>query len=248
MHFSRLISWTLLSCSMLSAVSAQEPVMPSDQAAGQDSSSTTPSRPDPSLADLAAQFDLVAIAQVTVTDYQKTREFPSSGSAYLTALIPYKGIEKGQLIEVTEKGLDADACYYPEIEVLQMEGHRFLVFLNKDSNKADSYHGYLPYCQIPVFVTSDNSYAIGAPVFDLSIPDEIVQPVTFGDPAAVIDLTEWPRPEADRFVESFDLIQIPPREDQPENTRLFMYTQGIRVDGLHKLLFPDGQPFKPRNI
>ncbi len=247
MTISRLMPLIFLSYGLLSVSHAQDPAS-SSQSSNEAKNAPTAQRSDPSLADLTEQSDLVAIAQVTVTDYQKTRDFPSSGSAYLTVLIPYKGIEKGQLIEVTEKGLDDDACYYPEIEIMQMEGDRFLVFLNKDSKKADSYHGYLPSCQIPIFVTSDSSYAIGAPVFDINIPQEHIQPITFGDPAAIIDLTEWPKSEADRYAESFNLTQIPPRADQQENTRLFMYTQGILVDGLYKMLFPDGRPFTPRNI
>ncbi|MBT8064120.1 MAG: hypothetical protein KJN94_03800, partial [Gammaproteobacteria bacterium] len=58
-----------------------------------------------SLAELAAEADLVALAQLRDTDYRRQRNIPVSGAAYLRVLIPYKGVKAGEIIEVFEKGL-----------------------------------------------------------------------------------------------------------------------------------------------
>lgn len=200
------------------------------------------------LAELTAKSDLVAIVQVFETDYQKTREFPSSGIGYLKVLIPYKGAEKGDLIQVKEKGLADDACYYPEIEVLQLEGDRFLVFLKKDGPKLETYHGYAPACKIPVFVTQDNSYAIGYPVTGVDLPEQYVKDIQYGDPAAMLDLTEWSSSQSEEYANTYRLKPVVPGPEYQENAKIYIYTQGIPVPGLYKLLFPDGKKIKVRQM
>ena len=65
-----------------------------------------------SLAELAANADLVVLAQTKDTDYLMRRGIPVSGSAYLKVLIAYKTDSPADLIEVYEKGLHDHECYF----------------------------------------------------------------------------------------------------------------------------------------
>ena len=202
----------------------------------------------PDLASLTAEADLVAIVQVITTDYEKTRGFPSSGSAYLSVLIPYKGSAKGDIIEVKEQGIEDTACYYPEVQVLQLEGDRFLAFLKKDGPEKETYHGYMPGCKVPILVTADNSYAIVFPVPGLALPEDQAQELIFGDPSAMLDLTDWSQSQAEAFAESWQMRQVPPGPEDASNARIYQYTRGILVPGLYKLLFPEGVPHTPKQV
>ncbi len=221
---------------------------PAETESAETVSDTDQSVQSPDLASLTAEADLVAIVQVITTDYQMTRGFPSSGSAYLSVLIPYKGSLKGDIIEVKESGIEDTSCYYPEVQVLQVEGDRFLAFLKKDGPEKETYHGYMPGCKIPILVTADNSYAIVYPVPGLALPEEHVQELIFGDPSAMLDLSDWSLAQAEEFAEAWQMIQVPPGPDDAPNARIYQYTRGILVPGLYKLLYPDGKPFKAKQV
>ncbi|MEM6936579.1 MAG: hypothetical protein AAF552_08990, partial [Pseudomonadota bacterium] len=145
---------------------------------------TTPTPPPPSaaagqtLAAMAAGADAIAVVRVAQTEYARTRAFPSSGWALLEVLVPYRGVEKGQLLEVTERGLGEQRCYYPELGTWQFEGDRFFVFLKK--GEGDTWRGRAPACRLPVLVDDANRFLLRFPVEGLKIEEEgVVEEVQF---------------------------------------------------------------------
>ncbi len=81
-----------------------------------------------SLSELAAKADIVAVAQVKDTDYVYARSFPNEGSAFLKILIAYKlNNPVEEIVEVYEKGLHPNECYFENPTVFE-EGRRYLVF------------------------------------------------------------------------------------------------------------------------
>ena len=66
-----------------------------------------------SLAELAGKADLIVLGQVKDTDYFYRHEYPVSGSAYIKPLISYKAGRAADIIEVYEKGLHEQECYFP---------------------------------------------------------------------------------------------------------------------------------------
>ncbi len=113
-----------------------------------------------SLSELAEKADLVAVAQVKDTDYVYTRSFPSEGSAYLKILIAYKlKPETGEIIEVYEKGLHPNECYFENPTVFE-EGRRYLVFFRLDPEDPGIYRGLAQGCALEILVTEDNRYAL----------------------------------------------------------------------------------------
>lgn len=139
---------------------------------------------------LAAESDLVALAQVADTDYQYTRSFPSGGSAFLRVLIPYKVTRAyGDLIEVYEEGLHEHECYFPGPQIGE-EGRRYLVFLRFNPDRPAQYRGLAEGCALEVLVTDDNSYALRAPVDGIesaAMTTQWAQALTFADRHAVVD-------------------------------------------------------------
>ncbi len=197
---------------------------------------------DPSLTELAAAADLIAVARVEQVDYQKTREFPSSGSAFLKILIPYKGAAKGDWIEVVERGLAADACYYPEPGVWDFEGARFLVLLNKSGPNKDTYRGRAPGCRLPVLVTADNRYALRVPVAGLRLGEtDAATELEFADPAAFVDASDFTRAELDELVSVYRARRVEPDDPLAPPRDLYVYTRGIPIERVRELMFPPRQ-------
>lgn len=151
--------------------------------------STSPAAPAPRpLAELAAQADLVALAQVRDTDYRTRRGIPVSGSGYLRVLIPYKGAVAEQVIEVFEKGVHEAECYFPNPTVFE-EGRRYLLFLRRDPSKPQRYRGLPEGCALDVLVDADNGYALRFPLSGMEISDSLAErarEMTFADPYAVV--------------------------------------------------------------
>ncbi len=193
---------------------------------------------DQSLAELAASADLIAVAQVERTDYSKTRGYPSAGSALLKILSAYKGAARGDWIEVTERGLGADACYYPEPSVFDVEGDRFLVFLNRTGSGA-AYRGRAPGCRLPVLVTDDNRYALRYPVAGLRIddPDAVVE-LRYADPAAIVDAGGLTDAQRERLVAEFHARPLADDDPLAPPRELFVYTRGVPITRVRALMFP----------
>jgi len=126
-----------------------------------------------SLSSLATKADLVAVAQVKDTDYVYTRSFPSEGSAFLKILITYKSSKADEdIIEVYEKGLHPNECYFENQGVLE-EGRRYLVFFRRDPDNPENYRGLAEGCALEILVTADNRYALKYPVDGIRLADKL---------------------------------------------------------------------------
>ncbi len=189
---------------------------------------------DATLAQLAARADVIALVRVMETDYEKIRSFPSSGWALLKVLIPYKGVARDDILEVTEKGLRDSACYYPELGVWQFEGDRFLVFLR--AGDKDTYRGNAPGCRIPVLVTQDNSYAIRAPLPGLTLDPDRVIDVEYADPAAYVDAGDFTRAQIRELEQVYLARPVEDRDPFAPPQKKYVYTPGIPLSQLRDML------------
>lgn len=126
-----------------------------------------------SLSSLAAKADMVAVAQVKDTDYVYTRSFPSEGSAFLQILITYKpGKAAEEIIEVYEKGLHPNECYFENPTVFE-EGRRYLVFFRRDADDPEKYLGLAEGCALEILVTANNRYALKYPLEGIDLADQL---------------------------------------------------------------------------
>ncbi len=185
-----------------------------------------------SFAAAAAWADVVAIAQVMNIDYEKTRELNAKGQAFLTVRVPYKGVQKDELLIVSSKGFDSHVCYYPERED---EGRRFLVFLKQSKNDGE-YHGFNPYCQIQVLLTDLGQYALRYPLdVDFEVADDLVQDLQFNDPHAVIDATEWTNIRREQHQQQYGTT-LSEDSDMFQKYFYLTYSQGIMMYEIRKLM------------
>ena len=186
-----------------------------------------------SLSTLAAKADLVAVAQVKDTDYVYTRSFPSEGSAYFKILIAYKMNKPGaDIIEVYEKGLHPNECYFENPTVLE-EGRRFLVFFRREAHEPEIYRGLSEGCALEILVTENNRYALKYPVKGLNLSDkvdELAIRIDFRDSYALV---------------SGDALVPAEREDLLSRGLIvpyhgkFKYTHGIELGTARKLISVD---------
>ncbi len=185
-----------------------------------------------SFEEVAAWADVVAIAQVVNIDYLKTRELNAMGQAFLTVRVPYKGVQKDQLLTVSSKGFEDHVCYYPDrIE----EGERFLVFLKNSKNEGE-YHGFNPYCQLQVLLTDIGQYALRYPLtLDFELPAELVKDLQFNDPHATVDATEWTGLSREEHQKQFNSI-LSEDADMFQKFFYLTYTQGIMIYEIRKLM------------
>jgi hypothetical protein len=189
-----------------------------------------------SLAELAMSADLVVLAQVKDTDYFTRRDIPVSGSAYLKVLIPYKVDSPADLIEVYEKGLHDQECYFPNPSVFE-EGRRYLLFLKKDPDHEERYRGLPQGCALDVLVGSDNRYALRYPVTGMDLSDplgELALDMTFSDAYAIVDDDELLPAQRDAMLGAG---QIAPY-DSPGHQ--WMYTKGVSLTAVRRVMFPPG--------
>jgi hypothetical protein len=222
-------------------------------AAGED----RPAEP-PGLAELAAAADLIALAQVRDTDYLRRREIPVSGSAYLKVLIPYKLDAPVDILEVYEKGLRDNECYFPNPTVFE-EGRRYLLFLRRDPEDGSRYRGMPQGCALEVLVARDNRYALRYPLSGIQISDPpggLARALEFRDPYAVVADEMLPPALREQMLQAGQIVpysasdaagsdpSLPPSGDRPE--RRWLYTQGIPFSELREILnldqVTDGRP------
>jgi hypothetical protein len=150
-----------------------------------------------SLAELAAEADLVALAQLRDTDYRRQRNIPVSGAAYLRVLIPYKGVKAGEIIEVFEKGLRDTECYFPNPTVFE-EGRRYLLFLRRDPAEPERFRGLPEGCALDVLVDTDNGYALRYPLNGIAVSDllaGLAREMAFADPYSIVEDRDLPPSE-----------------------------------------------------
>lgn len=198
----------------------------------------TGSIPPVSLSELAAKADLVAVAQVKDTDYVYARSFPNEGSAFLKILIGYKlNNTAEEIIEVYEKGLHPNECYFENPTVLE-EGRRFLVFLRLDLQDPEIYRGMAQGCALELFVTQDNRYALKYPVDGIDLKDrmdELVSKYDYHDNYAVVPEEGLSPAERDRLLA--DGLIVPYQGD-------FKYTHGVDLTSARSLI--RAEALKPR--
>ncbi len=183
-----------------------------------------------SLSALAAKADLVAVAQVKDTDYVYTRSFPSEGSAYLKILIAYK-LNKSteEIIEVHEKGLHPNECYFENPTVFE-EGRRYLVFFHLDPDDPENYRGLAEGCALEILVTGDNRYALRYPVKGIDLTDnldELAVKYDFRDNYALVSEESLSPAERDDLLARGLII---PYQGQ------FKYTHGIDLTVARNLI------------
>lgn len=212
--------------------------------------------PAVSLADLASEADLVVLAQARDTDYFKRRDIPVSGSAYLKVLIPYKSPEDSvfpdDIIEVYEKGLHAQECYFPNPTVFE-EGRRYLLFLRQDPEDEERYRGMPQGCAIDVLVSSSNRYALRYPVNGIRLSDPLGPLATameFRDPYAVVDDEALPPAEREAMLNAGQIVAYTAEDnaidtstrwapDAEPKGRQWIYTRGIDLTTARKLMFTE---------
>lgn len=205
------------------------------------------------LAELAAEADLVALVQVRETDYLRRRDIPVSGSAYLRILIPYKAAaEAGDLVEVYERGLHENECYFPSPDIFE-EGRRYLLFAKNDPDEEGRFRGLPAGCALDVLVDSDNRYAVRLPATGISLSDpleELARPMTFSDAYSIVSDDDLPPALRDSMlaadqVRPYDRLPeakpgdgtpAPPSGDAPGKE--WIYTMGVELTDIRRLMAP----------
>lgn len=191
-----------------------------------------------SLSELASQADLVAVAQVVDTDYIYTRSFPSEGTAILKVLISYKANRAGEeFIEVYEKGLHPNECYFESPEFF-LEGRRYLVFFSIDPVDPELYRGLPQGCALEILVTEDSTYALKYPVEGILLEDQFDGLATeygFRDPHALVDEESLSPANRDKLLARRLIV---PYEDH------FKYTHGVDLTSVRKLIGSDALEVK----
>ena len=191
-----------------------------------------------SLSELATKADLVAVAQVKDTDYVYTRSFPSEGSAYLKILIAYKLNKPGEeIIEVYEKGLHPNECYFENPTVFE-EGRRYLVFFRLDPQDPETYRGLSQGCALEILVTGDNRYALKYPIKGILLTDkldDLAVKYNFRDNYALVSEASLSPAERDDLLARGLII---PYQGQ------FKYTHGVDLTTTRNLI--DAKALKPR--
>ncbi|MCX7546039.1 hypothetical protein [Marinicella gelatinilytica] len=185
------------------------------------------------LQEAAEWADVVAVAQVVNVDYQKTRDLNAKGQAFLTVRVPYKGIDKNDLLIVSAKGFEDYQCYYPD---RLGEGQRYLVFLKQSTENDSEYHGFKPFCQLQVLLDDAGLYNLRYPTdTNIEFEENLIKDVTYQDPNALIDGTEWTSIKRQEFQESFK-TELITEEDLFQKYFYLKFTQGIPLSDIRPLL------------
>ena len=148
--------------------------------------------------------------------------------------------ERGELLEVTERGLGEQRCYYPELGTWQFEGDRFLVFLQKADN--DTWRGRAPACRLPVLVDESNRFLLRYPIKGLTIEDRtVVETVEYNDPAARVDASDFTSAQV-RELENFYLAtRVVSSDPLAPPDLVYQYTRGISLANVRRLMGRDNK-------
>jgi hypothetical protein len=183
-----------------------------------------------SLAELAAAADLVVLAQAKDTDYLRRRDIPVSGSAYLKVLISYKGATPVDIIEIYEKGLHDQECYFPDPTVFE-EGRRYLLFLVRDPEDETRFRGLPQGCALDVLVNDKNRYALRYPVNGIVLSDRLEQLATemkFSDSYALANDADLLPAERDSMRSAGDIVA--------QASGQWLYTRGVSLSHVRGLM------------
>ncbi len=185
-------------------------------------------RAGPSPAELAAGSEVVVLAQLDRTNYEKRRGFAVSGSAWARVLVSYKVPHPLDLVQIVEAGLGTDRCYFDDI-VLWQEMPRFILFLNAD--ETGRYQGNRATCRLDVLVTADHRYAVRWPQPGLNLVDDelhLVQELEFQGPRATIDASEMTSTRRQDTMSRYYMAD--------ESDGRLRYTRGILLEDFRALL------------
>jgi hypothetical protein len=202
-----------------------------------------------SLAELASRSDLVVLAQARDTDYLRRRGIPVSGSAYLQVLIPYKTDQAVDIVEVYEKGLHDNECYFPNPGISE-EGRRYLLFLRRDPEDEKRYRGLAEGCALDVLVDDDNRYAVQFPASGINLSDSLephARKMTFRDNYAIVSDDALPPALRNAMLATGQIEPYPRAQSDsvqkdslsPANgpdDRRWIYTTGIRLTTIRELM------------
>jgi len=178
------------------------------------------------LSEMARDADAIAVVRVDLTEYQKTRAFPSSGFALLQVLVAYRGVERGDQLQVTERGLGERRCYYPELGTWQFEGDRFLVFLKKGDN--ETWRGTAPACRLPVLVDGNHQFVLRYPIKGLIIEDPaVIETVDFADPASRVDASDFTRQKIAELESYYQANRVVSDDPLAPPDLVYQYSKGI---------------------
>ena len=190
-----------------------------------------------SLAELASRSDLVVLAQARDTDYLRRRGIPVSGSAYLQVLIPYKTDQAVDIVEVYEKGLHDNECYFPNPDVSE-EGRRYLLFLQRDPEDEKRYRGLAEGCALDVLVDGDNRYAVRYPVNGIALSDSLenhAKKMTFRDSYAIVDDDALPPAQRSALLTAGQIEPFINQQSEPEG-RQWIFTSGVSLTTVRELI------------
>jgi hypothetical protein len=179
-------------------------------------------------AELAADSDLVVLAQVDRVDYEYRRGFPVEGRAWLKVLVRYKVPEPLDYLRVAEEGLGDDRCYFADTPMWQ-ELPRYLVFLNSDEERG--FRGNRNGCRLDVLVTGDNRYAVRWPQDGLILDESelgLVRELEFQGPGAFVDVREMTSIRRDDLQERYFLVDA--------GSGKYRYSRGILLEDFRRLL------------
>ena len=205
-----------------------------------------------SLAELALKADAVLVAQVKDTDYFYRHDYPVSGSAYLKVLIPYKLENAIDILEINEKGLHENECYFPGPTVFE-EGRRYLLFLKHDPEKPESFRGLDEGCALEILVDKDNRYTLKYPVSGIDLSDsleELARETIFSDPYAIENEDSLTSTERKFMLEAGLIIpwEAPSGDMEPGvfgvpqksyQGKQWIYTKAIDLTTIRKLMGPE---------
>jgi hypothetical protein len=224
---------SLLTACLLCTVTVAQNLLPESNPDFQFDYSTPKPIAFESLQEAAEWADVVAVAQVVNIDYQKTRDLNAEGQAFLTVRVPYKGVNKNDLLIVSAKGFEDYQCYYPDRE---NEGQRYLVFLKESTNNDNEYHGFKPFCQIQILLDDAGRYNVRYPTdTTIEFDSSLVKDITFQDPHARVDATEWTSIKRDEYSEQFN-TELITEEDLFQKYFFLKYTRGIPLSDIRPLL------------
>jgi hypothetical protein len=182
-------------------------------------------------AELAADSDLVVLAQLDRVNYEKRRGFAVEGTAWLNVLVRYKVPQPIDRIRLVEEGFGDDRCYFEDVP-MWLEMPRYLLFLNQAEGR--NFEGNRNGCKLEVLVTRDNRYTVRWPQDGLHLDSEdeaLVQELEFHGPNATIDVSEMTSIRREDLQQRYFLV------DAGDGN--YRYTRGILLEDFRKLLGED---------
>ena len=176
---------------------------------------------------MAAESDVVVVAQLERTDYEYRRGFPVAGRAWFRVLISYKNPRRVERLIVHEEGIKDIECYFPD-DPGAIEQPRYLLFLKRDAE--NRLRGHPAGCALELLVTSDSRYALRWPQESMVLDDEglkRVQEFEFQGPLSRIDASDETRTAREAMAER-NYMRI-------DGTDLY-YTRGILLGDFRRLM------------